>query len=108
MTGRTTEQIVREAFKDLLKEWSKRLGLSFVAELEYQTAFKTKVYPDGTVLHDLRVPLGFWEAKDTADDLDAEIGKKFAKGYPKDNIIFEDSATAVLLQDRARGACVAG
>jgi hypothetical protein len=99
ITGRSTEQIVREAFKDLLKDWSKARGLSFVAELEYETAFRTRVVPDGTVLHDLRVPLGFWEAKDTSDDLDAEIGKKLAKGYPKDNIVFEDSVTAVLWQN---------
>jgi hypothetical protein len=51
------------------------------------------------VLHDLRVPLGNWEATDTGDDLDAEIGKKLANGYPKDNITFEDSATAVLWQN---------
>ena len=99
VSGKTTEQVVREAFKDLLKAWSKSAGLIFVAELEHETAFRTKVYPDGTILHDIRVPLGFWEAKDSADDLDAEIAKKFAKGYPKDNILFEDTATAVLWQN---------
>jgi predicted helicase len=46
------------------------------------------------------VPLGYWEAKDTNDDLDAEIAKKLTKGYPQDNIIFEDSVTAVLIQNR--------
>jgi predicted helicase len=37
-------------------------------------------------------------AKDEEDDLDAEIAKKFKKGYPRDNIIFEDSPEAVLIQ----------
>ncbi|WP_326876382.1 type ISP restriction/modification enzyme [Bosea sp. (in: a-proteobacteria)] len=46
------------------------------------------------------MPLGYWEAKDTADDLDEEIRKKLAKGYPQDNIIFENSETAVLIQNR--------
>ena len=46
---------------------------------------------DGALLHALRVPFGYWEAKDKDDDLDAEIEKKFRKGYPQDNIIFEDS-----------------
>ncbi len=41
---------------------------------------------------------GFWEAKDTDDDLDAEISKKLAKGYPTSNIIFEDTRRAVLYQ----------
>lgn len=45
-------------------------------------------------------PLGYWEAKDTADDLDTEIKKKFLKGYPQDSIIFENSTAAVLIQDR--------
>ena len=42
---------------------------------------------------------GYWEAKDTDDDLDAEIAKKIDKGYPLSNIIFEDTRRAVLFQD---------
>ena len=42
---------------------------------------------------------GYWEAKDSHDDLDAEIKVKFNRGYPRDNIIFEDSQTAVLVQN---------
>ena len=42
---------------------------------------------------------GYWEAKDSHDDLDAEIKVKFNLGYPRDNIIFEDSQTAVLVQN---------
>ncbi|MBK8142839.1 MAG: hypothetical protein IPK57_18955 [Chitinophagaceae bacterium] len=38
------------------------------------------------------------ESKDEADDINEEINKKFAKGYPNDNILFEDSNTAVLFQ----------
>ncbi|WP_316235294.1 MULTISPECIES: hypothetical protein [unclassified Bradyrhizobium] len=45
------------------------------------------------------MPFGYWEAKDTGDKLDEEIEKK-AKGYPQDNIIFEDSYQAVLIRDR--------
>jgi hypothetical protein len=51
-------------------------------------------------LHELRVPLGYWEAKDEEDDLDEEIEKKFRKGYPQDNILFEDSRCAILVQNR--------
>ena len=43
---------------------------------------------------------GYWEAKDSHDDLDSEITRKFDRGYPRDNIIFEDSRTAVLVQNR--------
>ncbi|KGF66927.1 hypothetical protein LL06_25360 [Hoeflea sp. BAL378] len=100
LSGSLNEQTVREAFKDLLKAWARQNNLLFVAELEYSTGQKTKVYPDGTILHDLRVPLGFWEAKDTKDDLDDEIAKKLSRGYPQDNIIFENSHEAVLIQHR--------
>ncbi|MFZ1011042.1 MAG: hypothetical protein WAN65_29660 [Candidatus Sulfotelmatobacter sp.] len=40
------------------------------------------------------------EAKDTDDNLDEEIKKKKAKGYPLTNIIFEDTRTAVLYQSK--------
>lgn len=43
---------------------------------------------------------GYWEAKDTADDLDAEILKKRKKGYPLANTIFEDTSQAVLYQNK--------
>ncbi|OCW57210.1 type ISP restriction/modification enzyme [Hoeflea olei] len=99
LSGSLNEQTVREAFKDLLKAWARQENLLFVAELEYATSQKTKVYPDGTILHDLRVPLGFWESKDTKDDLDEEIRKKSARGYPRDNIIYENTDTAVLIQN---------
>jgi hypothetical protein len=51
-------------------------------------------------MYALRVPFGYWEAKDTDDDLDEEIEKKFRKGYPQDNIIFDDSHDAVLIQNK--------
>ncbi|SDU47757.1 N-6 DNA Methylase [Stappia sp. ES.058] len=100
MSGLTNEQVIRPAFRRLLDTWAASMRLVFLEEFPFQTGMKTTVYPDGTVLHDIRVPLGYWEAKDTKDDLDEEIRKKLAKGYPQDNIIFENSETAVLWQNR--------
>ncbi|CAN7572157.1 type ISP restriction/modification enzyme [Pararhizobium sp. LjRoot238] len=99
-SGSETEGIISEAFKDLLKAWARAANLHFINQYEFQSTQKNRIRPDGTILHDLRVPLGYWEAKDTGDDLDAEIAKKLAKGYPQDNIIFEDSRVAVLIQNR--------
>ncbi|HWU92513.1 MAG TPA: hypothetical protein VN106_04615, partial [Sphingomicrobium sp.] len=99
-SGTTTEGVVSEAFKDLLKAWSRQKNLVFLAQYEFDSTQKTRIRPDGTILHDLRVPLGYWEAKDEDDDLDDEIGKKLRRGYPQDNIIFEDSREAVLIQNR--------
>ena len=99
-SGSSTEGVTSEAFKDLLKAWAKANNLIFINQYEFASPQKTRIRPDGTLLHDLRVPLGYWEAKDSDDDLDEEIAKKFAKGYPQDNIIFEDTRTAVLIQNR--------
>lgn len=100
MSGSSRETIVREAFKDLLKAWGKQHGLVFLAEYPLKTATKTNIAVDGALLHELRMPLGYWEAKDADDDLDAEVSKKFKKGYPQDNIIFSDDTLAVLWQNR--------
>jgi len=99
-SGAKRESVVREAFKDLLKSWGRQRDLVFIAEHEHFGPEKNRCYVDGALLHEIRVPFGYWEAKDTNDDLDQEIEKKKRKGYPQDNIIFEDTREAVLIQDR--------
>ncbi|GIL03064.1 MAG: hypothetical protein BroJett030_29630 [Alphaproteobacteria bacterium] len=99
-SGLSNEQVIRPAFRRLLDSWAASKQLVFLEEFPHQTTQKTTVYPDGTVLHDIRVPLGHWEAKDTGDKLDEEVEKKFRRGYPQDNIIFENSERAVLYQNR--------
>lgn len=98
VSGANRESVVREAFKDLLKAWGRSRDLQFIPEHEYITPTKERRYIDGALLHGLRVPFGYWEAKDTDDDLDEEIVKKFRRGYPQTNIIFEDSTKAILIQ----------
>lgn len=101
VSGAQRESVVREAFKDLLKKWGRSQNLVFIPEHEFVTTAKVRNYVDGALLHDLRVPFGYWEAKDADDDLDEEIAKKFRRGYPNTNIIFEDSTQAVLIQNGA-------
>lgn len=101
VSGSHRESVLREAFKDLLKRWGKAHDLQFIAEHDILTKQMTRIYTDGALLHGLRVPFGYWEAKDEKDDLDKEIEAKFRKGYPKDNIVFTDDAMAVLWQDGA-------
>ena len=55
-----------------------------------ETPARGSRYVDGALLHELRVPFGYWEAKDEKDDLDQEIAHKFKRGYPHYNIISED------------------
>jgi predicted helicase len=51
---------------------------------------------DGALVDNFKLPHGYWEAKDTKDDLDREIQKKFDTGYPKDNILFQAPHRAII------------
>jgi len=100
VTGSTRETNLRPAFARLLRAWGKQaLDLVYVEEHQIRTAMGTLISVDGALVHALRVPFGYWEAKDARDDLDKEIEDKLRKGYPRDNIVFSDDVTAVLYQD---------
>ncbi len=88
------ETTIRPLFANLLNEYAKAKGLTLVQEFPLRG---NKKRPDGT-LKDNFVTWGYWESKDEADDIDKEIEKKFKIGYPKNNILFEDKITAVLIQ----------
>ena len=96
--GSDNEQSIRRAFAVCLDSYCRdhRDRLALIDELSAGPNI-----PDGTVKDALRMARGYWEAKDTHDDLDAEIQAKFNRGYPRDNIVFEDSETAVLFQNGA-------
>ncbi len=93
--GSSNESSISTAFQNLLNAYCRPRNYELVKERLYKN---TKIRPDGTVLDSLQLDYGYWEAKDKYDNLDEEIEKKFAKGYPNQNILFEDSLTAVLIQ----------
>lgn len=99
--GTKKETAIRNAFYNLLNEYAKQRGLMIVPEVTIKTKAGKNVTPDGTLKDTLRQDWGYWESKDESDKIDDEIRKKFDKGYPKDNILFEDSQTAVLWQNEA-------
>ena len=96
--GTAKESAISGAFERLLNEYCRQKDFLLVPQLDYKAIKGNMIRPDGTVKDALRLSWGYWEAKDTSDDLDEEIQKKFAKGYPQDNILFEDSRTLVLIQ----------
>lgn len=92
------EGAVETAFQQLLAKTARVHHCTLIPKQKLRVN-KNNLFPDGTVretLYDTR--LGFWEAKDTDDDLDKEISAKIAKGYPLTNTIFEDTRRAVLFQ----------
>ena len=95
--GSDNELNIRPAFQSCLDAYCRehRERLVLIPELKASG----NVVPDGTVKDTLRMARGYWEAKDSHDDLETEIQRKFDRGYPRDNIVFEDSETAVLVQN---------
>ena len=95
--GVNNEENIRPAFQKCsaayCSDHTERLVL--VPELRSDRSNK----PDGTVQDSLRMTRDLWEAKDTHDDLDRVIQNKLSQGYSGDNILFEDSRTAVLVQN---------
>lgn len=84
-SGSTREGVVSEAFKDLLKGYAKSHDLIFIPQYELPKQDGKPRWVDGALVYDLRVPFGYWEAKDEEDDLEKEIAAKFRRGYPTRN-----------------------
>lgn len=99
-SGSLNEGPVSQAFGSLLESWGRALNLTLVQQWEGKGPRGNDIRVDGALVPSLlRVPFGFWEAKDSKDDLDREIATKIRVGYPDDNIIYENSVIAVLRQN---------
>ena len=96
--GSTKETAIRFAFQKLLEKYAETKDLKLVPEISTKNKQGKLITPDGTLKDSIRNDWGYWESKDEKDDINEEIKNKFAKGYPSDNILFEDSQTAVLFQ----------
>jgi predicted helicase len=97
--GHKTEGNTRAAFADILKRCSGPYDWHLVEEYAFKGTGKQPLRADGALVDSLTLVHGFWEAKDTADDLQREIKSKVAKGYPLLNILFQSPDRAVLYQD---------
>lgn len=98
--GAAHEGATETAFSRLLAETAKTHGWTLIPKKGLKSkATGKRIYPDGTLEDEYHMPRGYWEAKDTDDELDGEIRKKRTAGYPLTNIIFEDTRQAVLYQN---------
>src|SRR5258708_3480699 len=96
------ETAVRTAFHSLLETCAKEFQWTLVPEYPIRRKGTKPIRVDGALLDGVRLPHGYWEAKDTADDLEREIRTKFADGYPGDNILFQSPKRAILYQSNQR------
>lgn len=99
IAGVDHEGALSQAFAGLLKARAAECKLVLSQQHPFTTAAGKTLRPDGALLDRVRLVHGWWEAKDSQDDLDREIAAKRAKGYPTDNIVFEDTRIAVLIQN---------
>lgn len=97
--GVTHEMAVRDAFQSLLKVCCSHTNLTFVGEWKIKRKGRLPMSVDGAMVGFDELARGYWEAKDEQDDLAKEVKRKFAVGYPKDNIIFQSPARAILYQN---------
>jgi predicted helicase len=96
-----SESVLRRAFARVLESFAAKTHLTLLEEFTHKTHLNTAIRFDGVLKNEMGLDFGYWEAKANVD-LEEEIRKKFNKGYPKSNILFEDGVQAVLYQDGLR------
>ena len=95
-SGHQNEGAVAPHFGNLLRHCATQMKWQLVE----QKRISKGVVPDGVLYDESNLRRGVWEAKDTQDQLDTEIKKKLAKGYPRDNLLFQSPDRLVLYQNR--------
>lgn len=92
------ETSIRNHTWNLLNAYAHKKNYEVITEMACFGTKGKKVYPDGVLKNNWGLDIGYWESKDEKDVIDDEIDAKIKKGYPLNNILFEDTQTAVLYQ----------
>ena len=93
----TTELGLKHAFGNLLREAVKLVRDADFREEHRPEGDNSKQF-DGAIIKNF-LTRGVWEAKGPGANLAAEVDRKIKRGYPLDNILFEDTQAAILYQD---------
>lgn len=93
------EGAVAPAFAALLRACASQMGWTLVEQYSIRLK-KGSIRADGALLDSFTLIRGVWEAKDSSDDLATEVRKKFAAGYPADNILFQAPQRIILWQNQ--------
>src|SRR5436305_2608598 len=92
------ELAVRTAFLNLLNETAHQVKWMLIPEQTIEGGLR----PDCVLRDSFDLQRGCWEAKGPQSDLDKEITKKIASGYPLIKTIFENTKRAILYQNKNR------
>jgi len=101
-SGSRNEDTIKGAFVNLINALARPKNLELVREVTIESRLGTKIRPDGILRNILQLDYGYWESKDSKDNLVTEIERKLNQGYPDNNILFEDTRTAILLQQQQK------
>lgn len=93
-----TEGAVSPTFAALLRHCAGQFEWTLAEQFTLKRKGRT-IRVDGALLDPFKLLHGVWEAKDTHDDLEREVEKKFSAGYPQDNILFQAPQHAILWQN---------
>ena len=116
------EGAVAPAFAAVLRKAARPFGWALTEQYARKAANGRTIRIDGALLDDFNLAHGYWDscfvrpvqlplgktaqnanlAKDSDDDLDLEIRKKLATGYPQDNILFQAPQRMVVIQQGQR------
>ncbi len=100
--GLVHEGAVAPAFANLLRAAAQPFGWTLAEQYARKPRGDRTIRIDGALLDSFKLAHGYWEAKDSADDLDVEIRRKLAAGYPDDNILFQAPDRMVVIQQGQR------
>jgi len=94
------EMAIKEPFKDLLTHCAKQFNWTLIPEYKmYRGKKRNPISVDAALVDEFKLPRGYWEAKDKADDLEKEVKIKFESGYPRENMLFQQPGRAILYQN---------
>ena len=96
--GYRSEGAVSPAFAALLRRCAKQSYWTLVEQYSMRRGGRI-IRVDGALVDPFKLVHGVWEAKDTDDDLEKEIKRKFEAGYPNDNILFQAPDRAIIWQN---------
>jgi predicted helicase len=93
-----SEGSVSPAFANLLRYCAHQFDWTLAEKYKIKRGDRN-IFVDGALIDTFKLAHGVWEAKDTDDDLEKEVKKKFDAGYPKDNTLFQAPDRAIIWQN---------
>jgi predicted helicase len=90
---------IRSAFEHLLGKCARQFDWTVIPEYKISRKGQNPAFVDAALVDEFNLPRAYWEAKDSKDDLETEVRKKFQAGYPRTNILFQSPSRAILYQN---------